>query len=127
MAQRTRIQMRYDTYLPQCGRTERYTGRRRPTCDEGRGCRACWQKHQHYLATHPPKITGEFRVFYDFICQAKRLGQRVEYPVGMYEFYNHLERMIRTGSYRFSGSVLADGLDIMTGKVKPPKSLPPKS
>lgn len=119
---RYRPVIKFDHHVPRCDRTDRYTGRRRPTCDEGRGCQACWAKHRAFVIANPPKVTGEFRVFYDYICNQKRLLQMIRVPadmkMGLHEFYDRMERLIRTGSYRFFGSVLDENLDFIQPKPK---------
>jgi hypothetical protein len=86
--------------LLKCDGNAKYTGKKRPTCDSGEGCVACWQKHNQYLDGHRPKMSKDFEEFYHYICKYKRLLQSSGIDPVTYGFVAGIERTIRNGQYR---------------------------
>jgi hypothetical protein len=111
--------------LVECDDHAKYTGKRRPTCDRGKGCIACWQTHNRYLDEHRPKMSRDFKEFYDYICKQKRMLQagKIDFPtkMSMYEMLKAIEKMIRTGSYRHHLITIDDVLERIDEMERKPR------
>jgi hypothetical protein len=101
--------------LTKCDTHAKYTGKKRPTCDSGKGCQACWSKHRGYLRSHPAKVTGAFQEFSTWVSQQKRLLQigKINWPLNatIYDVFAMLEKTIRSGAYRVESSIQAQTLE----------------
>ncbi len=92
--------------IERCDLADKYTGKKEPKCDDGKGCIACWYKYNEYLRAHRPKMSADFKEFHDYISMHKRLLQISgsdfsKLSAGsLYDVVANLEKMIRTGSYR---------------------------
>jgi hypothetical protein len=103
--------------LIECDGHAKYTGKKRPTCDGKKGCAACWAVHNKYLDAHRPKMSADFKEFWDYIAKHKRMLQAAKsdtmISLSLYEVFKVMDRMIRTGSYRHHMITLDSVLDEM--------------
>jgi hypothetical protein len=103
--------------LLECDGHAKFTGKKRPTCDNRKSCIACWQTHNKYLDDHRPKMSKDFKEFYDYISKHKRMLQAAKsdalFSLSLYQVFKVMEKMIRTGSYRHHMITLDSVLDEM--------------
>lgn len=98
--------------LVKCEGADGYTGEGRPKCDHGKGCIACWRKHNDWLDETRPPMSADFQEFYDYVCMYKRMLQNAkfkseDFPAGsMYDTFSAFEKTMRTGEYRHKKIVL---------------------
>ena len=120
--------------LVECDGHAKYTGKKRPTCDKGKGCTKCWQVHNQYLDDHRPKMSRDFKEFYDYVSKFKRMLQasKMEWPtnLSLYQMLSNIEKVIREGSYRHHMITLDHTLEEfeeMAKSKRKPRALPPRS
>jgi len=112
--------------LERCEKADKYEGKKDPDCgDDGKGCIACWRKHHEYVAAHRPKMSADFREFYDFAAMQKRLfqvaGQGGGFDNEDYRIWAAIEKMIRTGDYRHNLAAMRKILEEIHYGGSPPK------
>ena len=76
--------------LLECDGHAKYTGKKRPSCDNRKGCIACWQTHNKYIDDHRPKMSKTFKRDYVYLNELHTAVSVMQQLASWFEDYNEV-------------------------------------